>query len=310
MKYLIILLGAIAMYATAYAADLSISMEPNVPAPYSTVTLTLVSYSMDVNTSNIVWTVQGREVRRGIGEKSITVGLGPAGSRVPVTATVSDTAGNVIKSTITIAPHAVSVLWEAVESYTPPFYEGKALPAEGSKVRVTVLPDATTGVASYAWFENDTALESASGYGRGSVVVALDPLVDENRITVRVKTIAGNISEKSISLVPRDVMLMVYPYDDIIGTLFARTFIRRIEVAKDTTLSLEPFYFSTKGLEATARYSWYMDGLPVTPTEKTLLALRPKKGTYGTKDLTITTEQSRRRFQNAETSFQIVFDAR
>jgi hypothetical protein len=309
--FLLSLLCVAPLYS--YAAEVTINLEPSSPEPYSKVTLTLVSYDMNVDTSMVVWRVGGKEAKRGLGERSFSLSTGAVGVVIPVSATVSDAAGNVITSSINIDPESVSLVWEAPESYIPPFYEGKALPSDGASVRIIAVPNMRVPASSlsYTWFVEDQAISSASGAGKQSLVTNLDTLADTTNIRVVVRTPQGATAEKTLSLSPHRVMPMVYSYDELLGTNFAVSFKRRLELAKDITLSLEPFYLSTKnGLESAAKYSWYVDGLPVTPEEKTLLALRPKADTYGVRNLSIVLENARRRLQKAQADLQIVFDTR
>lgn len=309
--FLLSLFYTIPLYA--YAADVNISIDPSAPEPYSKVTLTLVSYDLNVNTSMVVWKVGGKEIKRGLGETSLSLSTGAVGAAIPVSATVSDANGNVVTASINVDPGSVSLVWEAPESYVPPFYEGKSLPADGAAVRITAIPNMTVPASSlsYTWFVEDEAITSASGAGKQTLVTNLDTLTDATNIRVVVRSPQGGVAEKTISLTPHDVMPMVYSYDELLGTNFATAFKRRLELAHDVTLSLEPFYLSAKnGLESTAQYSWYIDGLPVTPEEKTLLALRPKENAYGVRNLSILLANTRRRLQKAQADLQIVFDTR
>lgn len=312
IKFLLIsFLLAIPLYASA--ADATISLEPAAPEPYSQVTLTLVSYDLNVDTSMVVWKVAGKEVKRGLGESSLTLSTGAVGVAIPVTATVSDVNGTVITSSVTVDPESVSLVWEAPESYVPPFYEGKSLPSDGAAVRITAVPNMTVPASSlsYTWFVEDEAISSASGAGKQTLLTNLDTLTDATNIRVVVRSPQGGVAEKTISLSPHEIMPMIYSYDELLGTNFTTSFKRRLELAKDITLSLEPFYFSAKGgLDTTASYAWYIDGLPVTPQEKTLLTLRPKAKTSGVRNLSIMLKNSRRRLQEAEADLQIVFDTR
>ncbi len=297
----------------AHAASVVITIDPENPAPNSQVKLTLVSYDMDVDTSLVIWKVKGKEVKRGLGVRDLTVTTGPSGSSFPVDASLTDSKGNSVITSITVAPQYVQLLWEAVESYVPAFYEGRALPAEGSVVKVTALPDIGQAPASlsYAWYVNDEYLSSSSGAGKQSAFIPLDTLSDSTSIKVRVRSALGGVAENTISLSPHPVMPLVYGYDDILGTLMAHAFGNRIELTNAITLSLEPYYLSTKrGLSSTAQYTWSLDGLPVTPQEQTILSLRPKENSYGVRNLSITTENTRRLLQQAEADMQIVFDTR
>lgn len=309
--FLLSFLFTLPLYVSA--ADVSIKLDPASPEPYSKVTLSLVSYDLNVDTSMVVWTVSGKEAKRGLGEKTLSLSTGPVGLSIPVSVVVSDTNGTVIQSSINVTPESVSLVWESVESYVPPFYEGLALPSDGAAVRVTAIPNMSIppNQLSYTWFVSDQAVTSASGAGKQSFTTNLDTLTDTTKIRVVVRSPQGTSAEKTLSISPHPVLPMIYSYDDLLGTNYSLSFVRRLELAKDVTLSLEPFYLSAKnGLESTASYAWYVDGLPVTPQEKTLLALHPKENAYGVRNLSITLGNTKRRLQTAQADLQVVFDTR
>lgn len=315
MKKLKFLLVSFLLAAPLYAlaADATITLDPPSPEPYSKVTLTLVSYDINVDTSMVVWKVAGKEAKRGLGEKTLSLSTGAVGATIPVSAIVSDANGNVINASINVDPESVSLVWEAPESYVPPFYEGKALPSDGAAVRIIAVPNMAVPASSlaYTWFVEDVAITSASGAGKQTLITNLDTLTDATNIRVVVRSPQGGVAEKTLSISPHAVMPMIYSYDELLGTNFSSSFKRRLELAHDIILSLEPFYLSAKnGLESTAQYAWYIDNLPVTPQEKTLLALRPKADAYGVRNLSIILQNTRRRLQQAEADLQVVFDTR
>jgi hypothetical protein len=252
-----------------------------------------------------------------MGKKSLTLTLGGAGqaATLKVQATLFD--GSSVSQQITISPQTVDLVYEAKESYVPPFYEGRSLPAEGSSVRITALPviaEAGKKIAdsslAYSWYVDGDYVAGASGVGRSSFQPSFNYLKESLNVSVMVRSPKGSVAEKEITILPHPVLPLLYAYDDLLGTDFSRAFIRRLELSKDITLSLHPFYLSTRNLEQTASYDWYLDGLPVTPQERAVLSLRPKKDSYGTRMLTVAVDQTKRRLQNAEAALEIIFDTR
>lgn len=298
-------------------SDLRIVLNPKNPSPYEKITLTAESYSFDVNTSLITWYVQSKQVSSGVGNKVIQINLGGVGENSQVVVIVKTPSGEVVESKITITPKSVSLLWESFESYTPPFYEGKALPGEGARIRVTALPVIFENGAlipptslSYSWYMNGSFLESSSGYGRQSAVITLDYLSSVTDIKVRVKSISDAIAEKTVSIYPREVLPIFYSYDEILGINRTSQIKGRLETTRDFILSLSPYYLSTKGLESSLSYLWLLDGSPITPKENTLLAFRPQENSFGTKMLTVMISNAKKRLQKAETGLEILFDTR
>lgn len=313
MKKIVLLCAFFWSMQSLHAASVVMQLDPQNPAPYSKVTIRLISYDMNIDVSTVIWKVNGKEVERGQGIRTFTVTTGATGVSIPVSAAVSDSRGNSVVANINIVPQHITLLWEAIESYVPPFYEGRALPAPGSQVKVVAVPDTKRDPAtlSYSWYVSDNFLPTSSGAGKQSAIIPLDTLTDETSIKVQARSADGVTMEKTISILPHEVMPLLYPYDEILGTLPSVAFSNRAELVGDITLSLEPYYLSTKrGFGSSAAYTWYIDNLPVTPPEQTLLSLKPKENSYGVRTLSITVEHARRILQQAEINLQLVFDTR
>lgn len=318
IKFLIaLILAAVPLYSFAQI-DATVTVTPQYPNPHEQAVLTLSSYYFDVNVSNITWKSGNKTLLSGLGAKTLTVTVGDVGQSLPVSYRATNADGSFVEGSITITPQSVDLAYEAVESYVPLFYEGKALPGEGSVVRVIALPtlyDGTTKIPasnlSYNWYVNGEYLDRASGVGRQAATIGMEYLTHSTDIRVLVRSQSGQVAEKTYSIYPKEVLPLVYPYDEILGVDLTRPFFRRMELSGDITLSLEPFYFSTKaGLEQSSSYAWYIDGLPVTPQEKTLLALRPKEDSVGTRTLSIVVEHGKRLLQSARADIEILFDTR
>lgn len=304
-------------YASA-ALDASVTMSPANPAPYQETTITLTSSSFDVNGALITWKNAGATLLSGLGAKKLTVTTGASGQEIPISYTAVTVNGGSVNGSLVVSSQSVELLYEAKESFVPPFYQGRALPSEGANVRVTALPSLSEGGVriqatnlAYNWYLNGEFLGNASGVGRSVATIALDYLNDTNEIKVIVRSPRGSTAEKRISISPHPVMPLFYSYDEVLGTNYTKTFWRRLETTKDITLSLVPFYFSAKNeFESTASYSWYLDGLPVTPMEKTLLSLRPKENSVGIRTLSVVLESTKRKLQKATNEIEVIFDTR
>jgi hypothetical protein len=326
MKLLIRTLLISLIYITAFSPvslfagndEASVTLEPRNPIPNTPVKITLTSYSINVNTAQITWTVRGKEVLKGLGLKKITLQAGNVGDSLPVHVQASTADGTVIDLDVVITPESVDLIYETPESYVPPFYEGKSLPGEAAIVKFVAMPNVgENGVRvpssslSYSWYVNNEYVDDASGIGRQSASFALDYLSTFTTIKVIVFGPYGTTAEKQIDVYPHDVMPLLYSYDDILGVNYTQSYFRRFQAVHDFTLSLEPYYLSmNNSLSSTASFVWALDGLPVSPLGGRLLSLRPKENSYGSKNLTISVSNKARRLQTGEISTDLVFDTR
>lgn len=303
---------------TTFAAlNASVSLDPTNPPPNSSVTLTLVSYSFDVNQSSITWTSNGVELLRGLGQKKLVVKTGDVGTSIPVRVKAISASGDSIELDITISPQSVTLLYESEEGYVPLFYEGLSLPSEESLVKFVAVPNVSVGriqvppsSLSYSWYLDSTFIDDASGIGKQVAEFKLSALTNNSTVRVVVRGPNGVLAEKRLTVYPREPLPMLYVYDDVLGVQLNKPVSRRYETTKPFTISLEPYYMSTNGtLSKTISSSWNLDGKPVTPDGR-LLALQPKEDSFGLNKLSITISNSARRLQKAVLTTEFVFDTR
>lgn len=306
------------VYAQQSTSQATLVIDSKGVNPHEKVKVSLQSYSFDVNTAVVEWFINDKPVQAGMGMKDITINAGNVGEVVLVTSKTTLASGEVLTTSILVSPQSVDLVWEAPESYVPPFYEGRSLPGEEAGVLFTAIPNMSDGSSqlapeniSYAWFVNEKAHEEFAGLGKQTALIYLDSLTSVTEVKVRARTPKGAVTEKTVSIRPHPVLPLIYRYDDTLGLDRARALFRRFETVKNFTLSLEPYFLSTKGtLSDSITYTWLLDGLPVTPQEKTLLGLQPKENSYGTKSLSITIFHARRFLQKASTDLEILFDTR
>lgn len=320
MKHLIVVIAAFFSFLSySYAQlDASVALSPAQPSPHSPITITLTSSSFDVNLAMITWKKGNTTLLSGMGAKKLVITMGDPGVSVPITFIATTEEGGRVEGSVTLTPQSVDLVYQAIESYVPPFYEGLALPGEGANVRLTAIPTfiengkvIPVSSLSFNWYVSGDYIEGASGTGKASAVFALDYLSDSTEIRVMVRSGRGIVAEKTISVRPHKVMPTLYSYDEVLGTNYTQAFSRRLELSQDIVLSLEPYFLSSKkGTAGYDSYSWYLDGLPVTPQERTLLALRPNPNAYGVRTLSIVVENTKRKLQEAQETIEIIFDTR
>jgi hypothetical protein len=301
-------------------AELSatLTLTPENPGPYQKTNITLVSYSFDVDTSYITWTINGKQVRAGLGEKILTATTGAVGqtSAIRVRATLKDGSG--VDLDLNLTPQGVDIMWESPESYVPPFYEGRSLPGEGATVRVVALPSMSyKGVATdpsqvaYSWFVNNQFMAASSGAGKQSANLRLDYLSDSSVIRVLARDVNGNTATKEITIIPHSAVPLFYLTDPAYGIDYSQNLGLRYETTGDVTLAFVPYFFSNNGtLSTTTSYTWTLNGSPITPTSNSTLTLSPEKNTTGYHTLSVSVENTKRTLQKALGSLTIVFDTR
>lgn len=283
MKYFVafslIMIGIITtpLFATAQSiptsfADASVDVQPEYPEPFEKVTLRLVSYSIPLDVRNVVWFVNGTEYKKGIGMTSISVTMGAANTETVITATIDASALEKVTKTVSLRPNTVDLLWEAIDSYVPPFYRGKALmPPEGA-VRVTAVPQGSSTLSSMAftWLRNDRVSQSESGFSRNSLTLRNSLIDQSSDIGVRVVSPDGSYRAEGRVLIPRTEPFIRYSiYQGT--TLTARAAEGTIAAPRGQfAVRAEPFYMSSRAGLNGLSFSWKLgeEVIPLTRMDK------------------------------------------
>lgn len=303
-------------FVSAQQVSAKIALSPENPEPRSPLTLTLTSYTFNMDTALVSWKVDGVVRLSGIGEKMLTLQTGGVGESQEVVVTAENQAGYFVEQKITITPATVTLIHEAPNSYVPFFYEGRSFAASAGLVRVTALPSLSDGNGqlnpsdlSYTWYVNDEVSKALSGRGKQSADVRLDYLRSKTDVRVIVRTPSGTSVSKTTSITPFTIKPTIYRYDEILGTLLNYPIVKRLEVSKATPVRLEP-YFVSSGDAKPPIYKWLLDGFNITPFDGQTATLAPKENSYGVSQLNLSITGPDKRLQSAATNLEIVFDSR
>lgn len=230
---------------TSLGSDISINVTPSNPDPLQNVTLEVKSYSVDLDQTMIVWRYNGKIVSSGTGKTRIDVVAPDANNAGLITVTVSGTGFASSTTAIDIRTAKVDLLWEAADSYTPPFYKGKALLSPNGLIRVTAIQSHSSPKnLSFEWTRNDSVVSAASGYNKNSIVFRNETLKQREDISVVVQSgFFGGTN--NISLVPTKPQLVMYQKQDGF-TDYNNGYLSELRTGEPgIVLRFEPYFFST-----------------------------------------------------------------
>jgi hypothetical protein len=233
------------VHAQSATIDLGLSTLPLNPLPLQKVTLTVQSYSTDLSQATISWTYNNQAIASGIGRTDISIIAPASGVAGNVTVTASGAGFATTSATLLLRPASVDVLWEGVNSSTPPFYKGLALPSLGGIVRMTAIPSISAPrQMSFNWSHNGDAQPSRSGYNKSSFVFQNSDLVPTDHIEVVAQS--GSFSgTSSADIAPGDPTIRGYINTD--GYIdYANGSDNRLDTnAAGVIAHFEPYFFST-----------------------------------------------------------------
>ena len=294
-----------------------VNVTPENPAPGESVDITLKSYSNDLDSVLISWSVNGKNVSSGIGKKSFFINAPNAGGETSVIATTSLPDG-AIDTKVIIRPAGMVLLFQAKDSYTPPFYKGKALPSPDSPVKVVALPEVKSGSGlvhpknmTYFWRKDYTNNPDGSGYGKNSFTYINDYLEDSNNISVTASTIDQKYSSvASVDIGIANPKILFYKNDSRLGTIWEQALSNGHKILNSEVVEAAPYFISPSNLRIpTLTWEWFINNQSVNPPiyRKNTMPLRAQAGISGTARIKLEINNTDKIFINATKEISVSF---
>ncbi|MBP9855976.1 MAG: hypothetical protein KBC48_01555 [Candidatus Pacebacteria bacterium] len=313
MKYLLLILlflplPLLAITESSTGPSITASVKPDKPSPNQVVTISLNSYQLDLDRSRITWFVNGERRESAVGLKTFTVTTGPLGTPTIIkVTTVSGT--QVAQKIIDLKPGQVDLLWEA-DTYTPPNYQGKALPTPESWVTIWARPYLTTSSGSiipstnlvYKWYQNGNLLSNQSGANKETLRTQLGNTFDRNEIKVLVSASDGTEALGTVDFKITTPKIIFYPLTEEGNIDYSRALPDQITFTTNTPkIAAAPFYLSRQDGEI--MINWNIDGKEVGKGNVVELAGR---GSEEEINVVATAENPSSVFQKALKSIKVI----
>ncbi len=295
--------------------DISFSANPEVPGPFQEVTITAESYLTNVSRAYFIWKIDGKTVLSQTGAYKFTFTTKGIGERTTVTLMMLLASGETLQKNFVFNPSEINIVWEGADSYTPPFYKGRALPSSEGVIRVLAIPQINNGAGTlditkyvFRWKKNDNVLSNNSGYNKSILLFAQDYLNPSEKIEVigqdnssgstAIGTATVNVFKPKILMYNRDPINGI-DWNHELGTNYDVT------TAEKTILAIPYFFSPANPLSSQLAYSWTINGSDVqTPVTANMLTLKSGE-TKGISNLKLRIENISKLFLDAEKSITI-----
>jgi hypothetical protein len=290
--------------------DATVNLSPEYPGPFEPVEISLVSFSIPLDTRMITWYVDGVETARSVGKKSLTVRTKAIGTVTRVVAVIELNGVQKVTKIVELKPNSVDLLWEAIDSYVPPFYRGKALPSAEGALRVTAFAvgaENQNGLV-YTWLRNNVVSQSDSGFGRNALTGRNNVLQNSTDVGVRVISADGTFQAENRIVIPRAEPFVRFKIANP-GISELYTTAPQITIPFDQfTITAEPFYMSSRSGNYGLSFEWTANDIevPITSGGNTpeLYLSNPGEGVI---NLSVTANHERFILQEAQKSLTIGF---
>ncbi len=286
---LLVPLAASAQLDGAFSGNATpaITIKPEFPAPGSTVTASVETYSFPVVTSRTVWRVNGAVFEEGTGIRQITYVLPEDGTPVVLDFLATTDGGDTREATYIVTPGVVDVIVEG-DGYAPDWYEGAVLPRYHGTARLVAFPTIRDRKGAlvdpksliYTWKDEDErTLLSYSGVGRQSAII-------DNLIPLRTREVVLTVASrdgtirtgKRILIKPAAPAFKLYRVSPLFGIDTKRVLSGTYTLSdEEVVLSVEPFGAEGRTRDAVnLTYGWRVNSRPVESgnTDKGTITLR------------------------------------
>lgn len=267
--------------------DFSLDVSPDALSPGTEVSVSLTSYSFDLDRSKITWSRNGKIVLEGTGKKQYQFKTGSLGEQETIKAIVISPSGNKSERARSFILADVDLLWEAKTS-RPVFYPGKTLSTLRSKVKVVAEPHFISEGRRispknliYKWFLGDELFQERSGFGKQSFEFQI-PIIAFQGQEARVEVSSSKEAlraAKTIFIPVSEPKVLIYQEDPLQGPKFNRA-LASLKVTSPNQIDFRaaPYYFSSLNLA----YGWSVNGKPAEKNEPlNLLNLKINEGFLG-----------------------------
>jgi len=254
--------------------QVSVELSPRNPGPNTSVTITIRSFSANLNGASFAWFVDEQLVLNERGATSFTVKTGDVGSQTEVLVRITKADGSELARVITFAPADLELFFEPL-TYVPPFYEGRSVFSHQAPFRVVAVPrfigvDGTRYSEkdlTYTWRINGRYVEGAGGLG-GNVLEAKGALVSRAfDVSVEVQTPDGTTGAKeTIYITPSEPELLLYENDPLYGILYNKPVNNLLDLGskKETVLYAVPYYYGVETPDSLSLiYKWAINARDV-----------------------------------------------
>jgi len=268
---IIFLLTPFVVSAKIYPEDIIVTVTPENPEANKEVTVNMKSFAADTDRSVIIWTVNGKQIKNGVGEKEIQIKTGDVGTETRIVITVIDSeTKESVNKTISISPAIIDIVWQS-QAYVPAFYKGKALFPHQGTVTLTAIPTIVSKNGAkinadnliYKWKKDGVVLGSLSGYGKKTLTLSGEVISRPIIVSAEVSTTDGSSQgAKEIILNPQEANINLYRNSSTLGILFNKALKNIHEMSgREIEIIAVPYNFSVNNKNSTdLEYKWTMNG--------------------------------------------------
>lgn len=258
-----------------YTRPVSLTMSPENPGPGENVQLSISSYAIDLDRSQIIWHAGESVLAEGVGIKEATITAGPIGTVTTISVDIESDNGDLGHAEARIAPAELDLLW-TTDSYAPPFFKGRRLAGNGATISASAIAHFTNGTTTvresnivYTWYRNDSVVASVSGRGKSHATLQGPARGAETIRVVAESADRLQRAEASATVTALDPKIVLYENHPLFGVLYHRAIVGDVNtIEQELKVTAVPYFARTKS-PRTLSYEWSVNDSAVPPDPST-----------------------------------------
>ncbi len=294
----------------------TIALDDSNPKPEQDVEVYIESYNFDLNSSSIVWFVDGKVQNQGIGVTRTNITSPKIGLTTNVLVKIKGSDGREVNKSISIKSGSVDIIWES-DGYYPAFFKGKLPFSHENKIKLIAIPhlakDKTREIDPktlvYSWKLGGKYIDNGQGYGKQVVFVNAGEIPKTLDISVDVSN--REQTEHTVGLITLNSdspTLSFYEQDALYGILFNKSLSGNVPLINtEMKIIAVPFGFNLKNKDVT--YNWSVNGINQEDLQRNRsIVVRTKGDTGGSSSINLDIRNQDNILQGANGGFMVNFN--
>ena len=218
-----------------------------------------------------------------------------------------------VSAPLGVLAQEVDILWQG-ETYTSPFYKGRALWSSQSRITFLAIPHGA-GIGNpanltYRWTQNGTVLGNINGIGKNTLSFT-DSVLSKPQ-TIKIDVLSGQntvLASASVIVTPIFPMLAIYENNPLYGFMFHRETSGAHELQdKEVTFTAFPLFFSALNRnDNRIGYEW-LTNVGGEAETKNSVTYRAPDDTAGSSQIQVRASSQDKILQSSNKNFFIQFE--
>jgi len=213
--------------------------------------------------------------------------------------------------TLGLQAQTVDLLWRG-DTYTPPFYKGRTLWSNQSRISFVALPHGLGNPQSlsYKWTKDGTVLGNINGVGKNTLTF-VDSVFSRPQV-VKVDILSSDkksvLATASVLVSPIPPLLTIYENNPLYGFMFHRETTGTFGLSeKEVTFTAFPLFFSASSrLDNTMAYEWKTNVGTDAETNNSVTYRSPDNAA-GASEVQVSASMADKIMQTAHNNFLVKF---